>query len=134
MAYEVDNTGRTNEVHRVTTPAPAQRDTAAVPQGEVIIADGKVIGVRVRTEAVPEDFGAKKTPREAVSINSDTNKRYSIQMGGPNAGQVIVERTDGATSEPVITDALDTARTQEGYRVTRDAIGDETLVTINGVT
>src|SRR5437867_1330116 len=55
-------------------------------------------------------------------------------MGGPNAGQVVVERTDGATSEPTITDALDTARTQEGYRVTRDAIGDETLVTINGVT
>ena len=35
MPYEIDNQGRTNEVHRITTPAPVERDNAPAPMARV---------------------------------------------------------------------------------------------------
>src|SRR6266478_2385453 len=90
MAYEVDNANTNHEVHRVTTTPERKRDTARVPTAKVEqIPMSSAMRVTIRADGSdPNEQEAQPQRTENVG-----GRRYSLNMGGPDAGRVFVEDT-----------------------------------------
>src|SRR5437773_6701605 len=128
MPYEIDNQGRTNEVQRVTSPAPVQRDTAPAPLARVEQI-GSMTRVTVRSDGGHPD--EKPAPSNPTPVREGgVVERFNTYTGEYTATRPDEKPTDSA---PVSTDPLNTAFSPDGSRVPRHQLNGQTLVKIGNM-